>query len=58
MTEGTVKQLGFNTIGGYDTGIEQFIDGPVPLSEAEMAEFLRLMNRVIDALKAERTKQQ
>ena len=38
MTEGTAKQLGFNTNGGYDTGTETFNDGPVPLSEAEMAE--------------------
>ena len=40
MTEGTIKQLGFNTNtnGGYDTETERFIDGPIPLSEKEMAE--------------------
>jgi len=38
MTQGNATQLGFNTNGGYDTGTEQFNDGPVPLSEAEMAE--------------------
>ena len=38
MTQGNETQLGFNTNGGYDTGTEQFNDGPVPLSEREMAE--------------------
>ena len=40
MTEGTVKQLGFNfnTNGGYGTGTETFNEGPIPLSEKEMAE--------------------
>ena len=38
MTQGTVTQMGFNlnTNGGYDT--ETFNEGPIPLSEKEMAE--------------------
>ena len=38
MTQGTVTQLGFKTNGRYDTETEIFNEGPIPLSEAEMAE--------------------
>ena len=35
---GNATQLGFNTNGGYDTETETFSEGPIPLSEKEMAE--------------------